>query len=60
VPFTLFCGYSAVHFGDPRSAAALQAICRAHTHVRASSDDDLGAFLMSEARAPRTASTIQR
>jgi hypothetical protein len=58
VPFTLFCGYTAVHFGDPRSAAALQAICGAHTHVRADSDDDLGAFLMSEARAPRSVSTF--
>lgn len=49
VPFHLLCGYSAVHFGDSRTAAALALICRAHTHVRAASSDDLGAWLVDGA-----------
>lgn len=44
--FTLLCGYSAVHFGDPRSAAALHSICGAHSHVRAHVRDILGNFLV--------------
>ena len=30
VPIDLFCGYSAVNFGNPRSADALRLICAAH------------------------------
>jgi hypothetical protein len=51
VPFALFCGYASAHFGDPRSAGALHAICRAHTHVHSKSEDDLGTFLVSQAAA---------
>jgi hypothetical protein len=47
--FTLFCGYCAAHFGDPRHAAALKAICRSHSHVRADFRDALASFLVSEA-----------
>jgi hypothetical protein len=46
VPFKLFCGYSSVHFGDPRSAASLRAICAAHARVHASPRDILGSFLL--------------
>jgi hypothetical protein len=41
----LYCGYAAVHFGDPRSAAALRAICRSHSHIKCGPDDELGSFL---------------
>jgi hypothetical protein len=51
VPLTLFCGYAAAHFGDPRAAQVVQAICNAHTHVRSKSEDDLGAFLVARAQA---------
>jgi hypothetical protein len=44
--FTLFCSYSAVHFGDPRTTDALRAICRFHSHVRSSPVDILGSFLL--------------
>jgi hypothetical protein len=43
--FTLFCGYSAVNFGDPRSAEALRRICQSHSHVRTHPRDPLGSFL---------------
>jgi hypothetical protein len=49
--FTLFCGYSAVSFGDPRSAAALRRICEAHTHVHSRGDDVLAPFLLTTYRA---------
>jgi hypothetical protein len=45
-PFTLFCGFSAVHFGDPRTADALRRVCRAHSRVRANPFDPLGAYLL--------------
>jgi hypothetical protein len=48
---TLFCGYSAVNFGDPRTADALRLICRAHTHVRTGADDALGTFLVRSSGA---------
>lgn len=44
--FTLFCGYSAVNFGDPRTAEALRHICRAHSRVHATSGDPLGSYLL--------------
>ena len=44
---SLFCGYSAAHFGDPRSADSLQSICRSHSLVRANSRDLLGSFLVA-------------
>ena len=45
-PFKLFCGYSAVHFGDVRTADELRQICGAHTHVRTHTRDVLGSFLL--------------
>jgi hypothetical protein len=45
-PFRLFCGYSAVHFGDVRTADQLRQICGAHTHVRTHTRDVLGSFLL--------------
>jgi hypothetical protein len=47
-PFTLFCLYSSVNFGHPRSQDALRQICRAHTHVHASPADELGEWLLRE------------
>lgn len=46
VAFTLLCGYSAVHFGHPRTAAALRRICDCHTRVHAEPDDELAAWLL--------------
>jgi hypothetical protein len=43
---TLFCGYSAVNFGDPRTAEALRRICDSHSHVRSNPRDLLGSFLL--------------
>jgi hypothetical protein len=45
--FTLFCGYSAPHFGDPRTAEALRSICHAHSRVRSDPRDVLGTFLLT-------------
>jgi hypothetical protein len=45
--FTLFCGYSAISFGDPRRGDMLRKICAAHTHVSADDRDPLGAFLVA-------------
>lgn len=45
--FTLFCGYSAAHFGDPRTAEALRSICHAHSRVRSDPRDVLGTFLLT-------------
>jgi hypothetical protein len=44
--FTLFCGYSAAHFGDPRAAEALKRICLAHSHVRSCDGDMLASYLL--------------
>jgi hypothetical protein len=44
--FTLFCGYSAEHFGDPRTAESLRTICRAHTSVRVDPRDLLSSYLV--------------
>jgi hypothetical protein len=44
--FTLFCGYSSAHFGDPRNAAALRGICALHDEVLAKPTDVLGSFLL--------------
>jgi hypothetical protein len=49
--FTLLCGYSAAHFGDPRNADLLQRICAAHSHVRSSSRDVLGSYLVRTHRS---------
>jgi hypothetical protein len=44
--FTLFCGYNAAHFGDPRNAADLRRICAAHSDVRSDRQDPLSSFLV--------------
>jgi hypothetical protein len=50
--FTLFCGYSSVNFGDPRTAETLRSICRSHSHVRSNPRDILGSFLLSAHAVP--------
>lgn len=59
LPFSLFCGYAAVNFGNPRAADALRLTCRAHTHVRTNPQDVLASFLLqtvSSGRSPHTSS----
>jgi hypothetical protein len=43
---TLFCGYTAAHFGDPRQGDSLRQICRSHCLVRSNPRDLLGSFLL--------------
>jgi hypothetical protein len=45
-PFTLFCGYSSEHFGDPLTAGSLRSICRSHCHAISHPNDILGSFLL--------------
>jgi hypothetical protein len=49
--FTLFCGYGAVNFGDPRSGSSLRSICRSHSLIRSNPRDLLGSFLVHAAAA---------
>jgi hypothetical protein len=56
--FTLFCGYAAVNFGDPGTAAALEQICRSHSRVRSNPRDVLGTFLL-HAHTAQPGSTSQ-
>jgi hypothetical protein len=49
--FTLLCGYSAGHFGDPRNADDLCRTCAAHSAVQSSPEDVLGSFLVSRYHA---------
>ena len=42
----LFCGYSSIHFGDPRHSASLSQICRTHSCLRSSPHDKLGSHLL--------------
>lgn len=44
-PFTLFCGYSSVHFGHPSSLGALKSICATHTRVESEPRDLLAHWL---------------
>jgi MEDS: MEthanogen/methylotroph, DcmR Sensory domain len=46
--FSLFCGYASGHFGDPRTSAAMQAICNAHHHVHRKAEDMLAEFLLDQ------------
>jgi hypothetical protein len=46
--FTLFCGYASGHFGDPKTAACLNAICAAHGHVHRKKEDLLAEFLLDQ------------
>ncbi len=45
-PFTLFCGYSSAHFGDPKTAAILGKICETHSRIHRKKDDVLAEFLL--------------
>ena len=49
--FQLFCGYSAVSFGDPRVSEELRLISRAHSHVHTNPSDILGTFLLQASAA---------
>jgi hypothetical protein len=44
--FTLCCGYSSEHFGNPRDAEALRQVCGCHSHVHVDTRDVLGNFLV--------------
>jgi hypothetical protein len=46
--YTLFCGYASGHFGDPKTAKALAAICASHSHVHRKADDLLAEFLLKQ------------
>jgi hypothetical protein len=46
--FLLFCGYASGHFGDPKTARALAAICAAHSHLHRKPDDLLAEFLLDQ------------
>jgi hypothetical protein len=48
VPFHLLCGYSATNFTDPRTRAALEAVCAAHDDVSATPGDMLSEFLLRD------------
>jgi MEDS: MEthanogen/methylotroph, DcmR Sensory domain len=50
-PFTLFCGYSAVNFGNPLTTGVLRRICQTHSQVRSNSRDLLASYLVSSASA---------
>jgi hypothetical protein len=44
--FSLFCGYSALHFGPQGNSEALKLICRCHSAARADVEDDLATWLL--------------
>ena len=46
--YTLFCGYASGHFGDPRTARMLAAICRSHSHLHRDAGDLLAEFLLDQ------------
>lgn len=46
--YTLFCGYASGHFGDPKTAKALAAICASHSHLHRKTDDLLAEFLLAQ------------
>ena len=58
--FSLFCAYSAVHFGDVRNAEALRAICATHAQVRSNPRDLLGSFLARAHAQPARARNATR
>lgn len=47
-PLNLFCGYASGHFGDPKTAKSLAAICAAHSHLHRKADDLLAEFLLDQ------------
>jgi hypothetical protein len=59
-PFTLFCGYSAVHFGDPRSTDALRSIGLTHSGVRTNAADALATFLLGRVSTRGTSAESPR
>jgi len=46
VAFSLFCGYSANHFGPDTDHAALNLICRCHSATRVDVRDELASWLL--------------
>jgi hypothetical protein len=48
-PFTLFCGYSAENFGNPKVSETLRLTCQAHSHVRTNPRDPLATVLLESA-----------
>ncbi|MEP6782940.1 MAG: MEDS domain-containing protein [Acidobacteriota bacterium] len=46
--YTLFCGYASGHFGNPKTATALGAICAAHDHVHRQPADLLAEYLLEQ------------
>ena len=48
-PFTLFCGYSAENFGNPKLSETLRLTCLAHSHIRTNPRDPLATFLLESA-----------
>jgi hypothetical protein len=57
--YTLFCGYASGHFGDPKSARALQDICEAHSHLHRKKDDLLAEFLLDQQSGTRAGAPSQ-
>ncbi len=53
-PFTLFCGYSAENFGNPKLSETLRLTCLAHSHIRTNPRDPLATFLLESASGPGT------
>jgi hypothetical protein len=47
-PFTLLCGYTSGHFGDPHNAADLRRICAAHGSIALDPEDLLASFLVDQ------------
>jgi hypothetical protein len=58
--FTLFCGYASGHFGDPKTAPYLNAICAAHSHLHRKKDDLLAEFLLDHSGVPPLRTTAGR
>ena len=48
-PFTLFCGYSAENFGNPKMSETLRLTCQAHSHILTNPRDPLATFLLESA-----------
>jgi hypothetical protein len=46
--FTLFCCYASGHFGDPKTAGALNDICQAHGELHRKKDDLLAEYLLDQ------------
>lgn len=49
--YSLFCGYASGHFGEPKNARLLAAICASHDHVHRKRDDLLAEFLLDQVGA---------